>query len=104
MFKNHCTTTPEQRAPEEDQADLRGDVRPQDELAGGQADARSDDARSDEPPNLLRRLRQVADLRRRQNGARQLGLIALLARRGFQRDGHADSLLALSTSPQTSDV
>ena len=43
----------DQRRPDEDQADLGGDVGEEDELTGGQADAGGDDARADQPPVLL---------------------------------------------------
>ncbi|MBB3726778.1 hypothetical protein FHR33_002638 [Nonomuraea dietziae] len=39
-----------QRAPDEDQADLGGDVGPEDELSAGQPDAGAHQPRADEPP------------------------------------------------------
>jgi hypothetical protein len=52
----------DQRRPDEDQADLGGDVREEDELAGGQADTRGDDAGADQPPVPLGVVRHVPDL------------------------------------------
>ena len=47
------------RGPQEDQTDLRGDVREQDELARGQADPGRDHPRPDDRPRRARRVRQV---------------------------------------------
>ena len=46
----------EDRAPQEHEADLRGDVGPQDELAGREPDAGGDDARPDDAPGTGREL------------------------------------------------
>ncbi len=51
----------EDGAPEEDQARLRGDERPEDELARRQADAGGDDAGADDAPEISRRFGKVAD-------------------------------------------
>ena len=52
----------EERAPQEDEADLRRDQRPQDELAGRQPDAGGDDAGADDPPEIAWSLGKVANL------------------------------------------
>ena len=54
----------DERAPEQDEADLRRDERPQHELSGRQADAARDDARADEPPVVAGRLGQIANFAR----------------------------------------
>ena len=54
----------EDHAPEEDQSDLRGDERPEHELARGEADAGGDETGADQSPGPLGRRRQVADLGR----------------------------------------
>jgi hypothetical protein len=48
--------------PQQHQADLRGDVRPQDEFAGGESDACGHDARTDQRPQPRWRLGQVSGL------------------------------------------
>ena len=50
----------DERAPQQDQPDLRGDERPQHELARRQADAAGDDAGADQAPVVARRLGHVA--------------------------------------------
>ena len=47
--------------PEKHEARLRGDERPQDELARGQADACRDQARTNDAPETVRRIRKISD-------------------------------------------
>ncbi len=47
--------------PEKDEARLRGDERPQDELARRQADACRDQARTNDAPETVRRIRKISD-------------------------------------------
>ncbi len=51
----------EHRAPEKDEASLRGNERPEDELARRQADAGGNDAGADDAPEITGRIRKVAD-------------------------------------------
>ncbi len=53
---------PDERRPDEDEADLAGDVGIEDELARGEADAGGDDAGADDRGGVLRRRRQRAHL------------------------------------------
>ena len=46
--------------PEEHQADLRRDVRPEDELSGPQADPGGDDTRTDDAPEIAGRIGEIA--------------------------------------------
>ena len=52
---------PMRGAPEEHQADLGGDVGPEDELARGQPDPRADQAGTDDAPAAIGRVRQITD-------------------------------------------
>jgi hypothetical protein len=48
-------------APKEDEACLRGDVGPEDELARRQADAGRDDTGADDAPEIAGRIGKIAD-------------------------------------------